>query len=291
MARPPTRKKGSYTRAEIQRRYRQRLKRDNPDPKTVAKQQQRNAHEAALGAQLWVMPTIRAGILYLDPPIDWEPYSRVTGMDRHAANHYPVQAFEQWAETVPELPAADDSIALMWTFRDRRHIAAERFLEERGFEFKTKQAWHKTHIGTGYILRDNCELLLIASRGNPVWPAFGQQPNAAIEAAPWDGLFDGIIKAPKPYPRQSQKPEIFADHLSRLWPSTPKLEMYYRAYPDPAAERVRRAKREAAGWYFYGNEAADPTHASRRLIWFLPAGRLTGGIGPAQPRDIRTPPV
>jgi N6-adenosine-specific RNA methylase IME4 len=166
-----------------------------------------------------------------------------------------VPAFETWAETVPELPAAANSIVFMYTFRDRRLELAQQFLKERGFERKTLHAWHKTHIGTGYILRDNCELLLIASRGNPVWPAFGQQPDAAIEAAePWEGLFDGIIKAAKPYPRHSQKPEIFADHISRLWPNTPKLEMYYRAFPDPEAERVRRAKREAAGWYFFGNE-------------------------------------
>jgi N6-adenosine-specific RNA methylase IME4 len=258
--RPPTRKKGAYTVAERARNYRQRLKRSRPDPKTVAKQQRRNAREAELGAKIWALPERRAGILLIDAPIDWEPYSRITGMDRHAANHYAVMAFAEFAETVPELPAAADSIAFMWAFRDYpRRRAAETFLEARGFEHKTLQAWHKT-VGTGYILRDNCELLLIASRGNPVWPAFGQQAWAAIKAPvePWDGLFDGIIEAAKPYPRHSQKPEIFADHISRLWPNTPKLEMYYRAFPDPEAELARRAKREAAGWYFYGNEADAP---------------------------------
>jgi hypothetical protein len=44
-------------------------------------------------------------------------------------------------------------------------------------------------------------------------------------------------------------------HQSRLWPNTPKFEMYYRALRDPEAERARGAKREAAGWYVYGNEA------------------------------------
>jgi N6-adenosine-specific RNA methylase IME4 len=241
----------AMTPAEKQQRYR-----DLRNPKsTLYKQLKRDAREAELGGKLWALPERRAGILYLDPPIDWDPRSRVTGMDRHAANHYPVMTFEEFDKAVPELPAADDAITLMWTFRDRRLELAQKFLADRGFERKTMHAWHKTSIGTGYILRDNCELLLIASRGNPVWPAFGQQANAAIEAAePWEGLLDGIIKAPKPYPRHNQKPEVFADHISRLWSNTPKLEMYYRAFPDSEAERARRAKREAAGWYFHGNE-------------------------------------
>ena len=77
------------------------------------------------------------------------------------------------------------------------------------------------------------------SRDNPVWPAFRQQANAAIEAAePWEGLFDGTIRAPNP--RHSQKPEVFADHISRLWPNTPKLEMFARKPRD--------------GWDSWGNE-------------------------------------
>jgi hypothetical protein len=31
--------------------------------------------------------------------------------------------------------------------------------------------------------------------------------------------------------------------------------MFYRALDDPAAERSRRAKRDAAGWHMFGNEA------------------------------------
>jgi len=35
--------------------------------------------------------------------------------------------------------------------------------------------------------------------------------------------------------------------------------MFYRALEDPALELARRAKREAAGWYFHGNEATPGT--------------------------------
>jgi len=92
--RPPLRKKGAYTAAERMRRYRQRRKRSLPSAKTVAKQLRRTEREAALAAA-----TLRAaqalgaalyGVLYIDPPWDFLVYSRATGMNRHAANHYPV---------------------------------------------------------------------------------------------------------------------------------------------------------------------------------------------------------
>jgi hypothetical protein len=39
--------------------------------------------------------------------------------------------------------------------------------------------------------------------------------------------------------------------------------MFYRALADPEAERVRREKREAAGWYFHGDEADHPVLTGR----------------------------
>jgi hypothetical protein len=41
MGRPPIRKKGAFNNTEHVRRYRARLKRNNPDPKTIAKQARR----------------------------------------------------------------------------------------------------------------------------------------------------------------------------------------------------------------------------------------------------------
>ncbi len=91
--RPPIRKKGAYTAAERMRRYRQRLKRSRPNPQTVAKQQRRAEREATLAAA-----TVKAsqqlgaklyGVLYIDPPGRQIVWSRTTGLDRAADNHYP----------------------------------------------------------------------------------------------------------------------------------------------------------------------------------------------------------
>jgi hypothetical protein len=110
MPRPATRRKGAYTRAEIQRRYRMLKRREQLDPKTAAKQQRRAERErelaektiaagAALGTKLY-------GILYVDPPWRHEPRSRVTGMDRAADNHYPTMTLA--AFNALKLPAAED---------------------------------------------------------------------------------------------------------------------------------------------------------------------------------------
>src|SRR6516225_9085594 len=94
--------KQAMTPAEKQQRYR-----DLRNPKSklyrlTAKKQRRAEREAELGAKIWALPERRAGVLYVDPPIDWEPYSRVTGMDRAAAHHYPTMTFERFSAI--ELP-------------------------------------------------------------------------------------------------------------------------------------------------------------------------------------------
>jgi hypothetical protein len=42
--------------------------------------------------------------------------------------------------------------------------------------------------------------------------------------------------------------------IAGYFPTAPKLELFYRVLEDSAAETARRAEREAAGWFFWGNE-------------------------------------
>ena len=224
--RSPTRKKGAYTPAERARRYRQRLKRSRPDPKTIAKQQRRAEREAALAAA-----TIRAAqalgtalyaVLYVDPPWDFLVRSRETGMDRHAANHYPVMSLDELFALQP--PAAKDCALYLWApFSQLRN--AMRLIEHWGFEQKSGHGWTKPDLGTGYWVRENLELLLIATRGHIPAPAPGEQFPCAIEA---------------PRGEPSEKPDIFAAMIERLYPNVPKLEMFARKQRD--------------GWDSWGNE-------------------------------------
>jgi N6-adenosine-specific RNA methylase IME4 len=208
------------------RRYRRRRKRSRPSATTLAKHQRRAEREAALAAA-----TLRAaqalgaalyGVLYIDPPWDFLVYSRATGMDRHAANHYPVMSLAELFAL--KLPAAKDCVLYLWVPFNQLGNAVD-LIRHWGFTLKTGHGWGKPDLGTGLIVRENLELLLIASRGKPAWPAMGEQ-------------FPSLIIAERGEP--SEKPEIFAEIIGKLWPATPKLEMF--------------ARHARPGWDVWGNE-------------------------------------
>jgi hypothetical protein len=53
------------------------------------KSEHRAARECELAARQSSMPNKCYGVIYADPPWRFAPYSRDTGMDRAADNHYP----------------------------------------------------------------------------------------------------------------------------------------------------------------------------------------------------------
>jgi N6-adenosine-specific RNA methylase IME4 len=224
--RRPIFKKGAMTAAERMRRYRRRLKLTRPDAKTLAKRARRAQREAALAAATAKASAALGqklyGVLYVDPPWDFLVRSRATGMDRHAANHYPVMQLAEIAAL--QLPAAPDCVLFLWA-TIAHNANALRLIEHWGFEYRSMHIWRKPGVGTGYWVRENAELLLIATRGTVPAPAPGDQLRC---------LFAARRHA------HSEKPEIFAELIERLYPNTPKLEMF--------------ARRPRPGWDSWGNE-------------------------------------
>jgi N6-adenosine-specific RNA methylase IME4/ParB-like chromosome segregation protein Spo0J len=164
------------------------------------------------------------GVIYADPPWKYETFSE-NGMDRSADNHYPTMSmFEMMALDVP---AADDCVLFMWATVPMLPEALD-LLHEWGFNYKSHICWIKDRQGTGYWTRNKHELLLIATKGKVPAPAMGTQPPSVIEL---------------PLGRHSEKPAFFADMISTLYPTTPKLEMF---------ARVGRV-----GWDVIGNEAPN----------------------------------
>jgi N6-adenosine-specific RNA methylase IME4 len=51
-----------------------------------------------------------------------------------------------------------------------------------------------------------------------------------------------------PRGRHSEKPDIFAEHITRLFPTVPKLEMF--------------ARTSRAGWDVWGNEVPSTSEAA-----------------------------
>ena len=105
IGRPPVRKKGAYTAAERMRRYRRRLKRENPSPKTLAKQQLRSEREAILAERIAKasarLESKLYGVIYMDPASRFIVWNRETGLDRAADNHYPTEFWDDIAARAP----------------------------------------------------------------------------------------------------------------------------------------------------------------------------------------------
>jgi hypothetical protein len=56
--------------------------------KTTLKQTKRKERERSLANKQTALPAIKFGVIVEDFEWDFEVWSRATGMDRHAANHY-----------------------------------------------------------------------------------------------------------------------------------------------------------------------------------------------------------
>jgi hypothetical protein len=200
----------------------------DPKPEQAIKKIARQEKEHEL-AERTITQTMNSagklyGVIYADPPWKYETFSE-NGMDRSADNHYPTMSM--FDMLVLDVPAADDCVMFMWATVPMMPEALD-LLDTWGFEYKSHIVWIKDRIGTGYWTRNKHELLLIGTKGKVPAPAMGTQPPSVIEL---------------PLGRHSEKPAFFADMISTLYPTTPKLEMF---------ARIGRM-----GWDVIGNEAPD----------------------------------
>jgi N6-adenosine-specific RNA methylase IME4 len=164
-------------------------------------------------------------VILADPPWSFAPYSRITGMDRAADNHYQTMSLAD-IKALP-VPAAKDCALFLWATVPMLPVAMETMVAWN-FVYKSHFAWMKDKHGTGYWSRNRHELLLVGVRGHIPCPAPGTQ-------------FSSVIEAPRG--RHSEKPAIVREMIAAMFPNVPKLEMFARG------ERVE-------GWDFWGNEVS-----------------------------------
>jgi N6-adenosine-specific RNA methylase IME4/ParB-like chromosome segregation protein Spo0J len=180
----------------------------------VAKKLQRDARErdlaSATQAASQALGEKRYGVLYADPPWKFEVYKADTGLDHAADAHYPTMPTDQ-IEALP-VPAADDAVLFLWSTPPMQPHALS-VMQAWGFTYKSLIIWDKGVDGTGYWVRGRVEILLIGTRGNVPAPLPGEQPPQLI---------------PAQRGRHSEKPAIFAEIIEKLYPNTPKLEMFAR---------------------------------------------------------------
>lgn len=209
--------------------------------RTVIKQETRAERERDLGDRQLALPDKKFGVILADPEWRFEPYSRETGMDRAADNHYSTTPTEDICKRPVSDIAADDCVLALWATAPMLPDALQ-VMAAWGFTYKTHAIWHKLRSGagrgSGYWFTGEHELLLIGTRGKVVAPATALC--GSIVAAPWQG-------------RHSAKPEAFAELLERAFPTLPKIELNRRGHARP-------------GWDAWGNEAESLASPDAKVI-------------------------
>ena len=213
------------------------------DLDTLVKQEARAARERDLGAATRAaneslssraaagQPGAQAkyNVLYADPPWRLEPYSRESGLNKAADNHYPTMTGQEIAALPIIDLAANDAALFLWATVPLL-VEAGMTLGAWGFRYKSHFVWIKDKAGTGYWNRNRHELLLVGTRGAIPAPAPGTQVGSVLETGA-----DEVLA-------HSQKPRAARAMIEAYFPSLPRIEFFAR---PPSAE----------GWDVWGNEA------------------------------------
>jgi N6-adenosine-specific RNA methylase IME4 len=167
------------------------------------------------------------GVIYTDPPWTFETRSDA-GKDRSAENHYPTMSLDDIRAM--KIPAGNDCALFMWVTVPHLHNGIE-ILQGWGFEYKSAYFWHKTVKGTGYWSANEIEVLLLGTKGNVPAPLPEQRMDQKITAAQG---------------KHSEKPEVFAEGITKMFPHVAKLDMF-----------ARKQSHKGENWFYWGNEVTD----------------------------------
>ena len=176
--------------------------------------------------------TMVYGVIYTDPPWTFETYSEA-GKDRSAENHYPTMTLDDIRAM--KIPAADNCALFMWVTVPHLHNGIE-ILQGWGFEYKSAYFWNKTVKGTGYWSANTMEVLLLGIKGNVPAPSPDQRMEQVIVAAQG---------------KHSEKPEVFADGITKMFPNVAKLDMF-----------ARKESHKGEHWFYWGNEVSNDDSSS-----------------------------
>lgn len=209
-----------------QRQDAKKARREEREQELGARIASGNAALVAAGAAGLVYP-----VLLADPEWRYEPWSRDTGMDRAADNHYPTTPTSEIRKRPVREIAADDAVLFLWATVPMLPDAFA-VITDWGFIYKSHFIWVKRRSGAargpGYWNTNEHELLLVATRGNPPAPAPGTQWPSVIIA---------------PVGRHSAKPDRVYELIESYFPTLPKIEL--------------NARTRRAGWEVWGAEAPE----------------------------------
>jgi N6-adenosine-specific RNA methylase IME4 len=212
---------------EIQRRIAEEAQAGHANVvRKVIKQETRANRESDLAYKVAALPDRKYSVIIADPEWQFEPWSRDTGLDRSADNHYPTSCLAVIKARDVASIATDDCVLFLWATAPMLPHALI-VMAAWGFDYVSNYVWAKDKIGTGYWNRNQHEHLLVGTRGKIPAPAMGTQ---------WSSLQQW------PVGEHSAKPEAFLEMIEKYFPTLPKIELNRRG---PARE----------GWSAWGNQA------------------------------------
>jgi N6-adenosine-specific RNA methylase IME4 len=214
------------TPAQIQRRYRLKLKRERVDPKLLARRERQAEREVQLANGVLALPDARFAIIYGDPEWMLKAWSE-KGLNRAADNHYPTSPIEIILARDVASIAADIAALFLWATVPML-VEALAVMQAWGFTYKSHLAWDKELIGTGRWFRNQHELLLVGTKGDFPAPAPGTQLSSLLRSRRRE---------------HSRKPDEVLDWIDRIYPNLPKIELNRRGPARP-------------NWSAWGDEAS-----------------------------------
>ena len=165
------------------------------------------------------LPTDKFNVILADPA--WK-YDFSVSENRSTENHYQTMELEEICNL--EVPASKDSILFLWSTTTKIDWAIK-VIEAWGFIFKTSMVWVKNKIGCGYYVRNQHELVLIATKGQIGTPTPATRPNSVFYADRKE---------------HSEKPTILYELIEQMYPNGKYLELF--------------AREARENWVCWGNE-------------------------------------
>ena len=175
----------------------------------------------------------RYAVLYADPPWHFNVYNEESGIESAAGNHYSTMSLEEICALPVLSLASADAALFMWTTVPHLRESFD-VLVAWGFEYKTNIVWVKDKIGLGYFVRNQHELLLVATRGDMPSPSPANRPPSVISASRRE---------------HSRKPDEAYALIERMYPDLPKIELF--------------ARQARPGWAAWGNEV----HPRKSIVY------------------------
>ena len=190
---------------------------------------ERHARNAETAKQNQAAPAAERqySVICSDPP--WR-YEHAVSTSREIEEQYPTLSLDEikrlkiGGRVVPDC-ATTDAILFLWATSPKLAEAME-VIVAWGFTYRTCAVWDKEKIGMGYYFRQQHELLLVATRGNPPAP-------------PADARVASVFRERRG--EHSAKPDCVYVAIESMYPEAARLEMFARG-PRP-------------GWDVWGNEA------------------------------------